>query len=122
MYRNRNTMATASLVLAIISLFTVFTGFSTIFGGLAILLALLSRGSSRMSGQAKAAAGIGSCTLVVGFVVMIAYISFLLSSSEFHDTLLEYSEYYDEIYGDDSDVVNPYKDLLDLYDYSDSTI
>lgn len=120
MYRNHNNMATAALVLSIVSLFTVFIGFSVVLGSLAIILALLSRGSSRMSGQAKAATGLGAFTFVGGLVILVVSLSVALSSPGFYDGLRQYSDYYNEIYGDEYE--NPYQYFLDLYGDADTSI
>ena len=65
-----NSMATASLVMGILSLVTCCCYYGTfIFGGLGILFALLSRTEERMCSQAKTGLALSIAGLVLVFVL-----------------------------------------------------
>lgn len=73
-------LATASLVLGILSLLLVCCGFSFILGALGILFALISRGAAKMSTSAKTGLGLSIGGLVLTFFVYIAFlINFFVS-------------------------------------------
>jgi hypothetical protein len=75
-----NGLATASLVLCICSIVFICCGGSVFFGALGVMLALLSRGSSAMSSNAKIGLGLSIGGFVVGFLVIIfAVLAFVVS-------------------------------------------
>ncbi len=76
-------MSGAALILGLISLLLIATGFSIILGALGIILALLSRGSGPLSGRAKA----GLITSALGIfggiaVVAVTYITLFSGDPE----------------------------------------
>ena len=71
MQNTSNGLSVAALVLSIVGVLTMLFGGSVVLGSLAILLALLSRGSGRMSGQAKAAIGISIVSIALGILLLI---------------------------------------------------
>ena len=110
-------LATASLVLGICSLIFICCGGSFVVGALGIILALLSRGSSSMSGNAKA----GLILSIIGFVLSsviygVMFVSMIVSG-ELKDMIEDYQYYYD--YGNDLDDFDTddidIDDLLDQY-------
>ena len=136
MQNTSNGMSTAALVLSIVGLLTMCCGGSVILGSLAILLALLSRGSQPMNGQAKAAVGISIAGLVLGIFAVIGSFIYVLSSPEASSIYREYMQYYfdelqdnypDDRYDfdddfadyDDDDLFRYYEDYF--YDDSDSS-
>ena len=112
MQNNSNGMSTAALVLSIIGLLTMVLGGSIIFGSLAIVLALLSRGAGRMSGQARAGLGISIAGIIISVVILVSLVTLTLNSDTFQDTLKDYVQYYEDQYSDDSDSFYDY-DLPD---------
>lgn len=110
--------ATASMVLGILAILSAFTGTvfpPLVFGGLAIILSLLSKGNDRaMLPNAK----VGVLTAILGLVVNILIVasSFLLLFSnpdmqkDFHDQLNQYYEYF---YGESFD--DALDELEDIY-------
>lgn len=74
-------MATAALVLGICSIIFACCGGSLLFGSLGIIIALLSRGNSRMASNAKVGLGlsIGGFSLCV-IIVFVSVTSFMAST------------------------------------------
>lgn len=117
-------MATASLFLGLASFFMSMTVlFSLIFGGLAILFALLSKGyGKKMISQAKIGlvCGIGglaaTCFLIASSVSMLlANPDILVEIGKQYDTAIEevYGQPTEEIYGTSfEDMMTDYADLL----------
>lgn len=68
-----NSMATAALVLGILAICTGFlTGIGgVLFGGLGILIAILSRGYEPMESHAKIGLGLSATGLVMGLIVTV---------------------------------------------------
>lgn len=111
-------MASASLVLGILSLLLVCCGASLFAGALGILLALLSRGRGEMSGSAKAGMGLSLAGVVLGMFLLI----FVLLFSNVSNIYEEYSDELDieeflEDYGG-SPYSSPYGSY-DSYSYPD---
>jgi hypothetical protein len=108
-----NGMATAALVLGIISFITFCCIFgSYLFGGIAITLGLLSRGKNKKL-DTKALIGIIiSIISIVGSTAIIIYYSVVLLTSydSVDDFMKDYENYYEEFYGEefplDSDMFN----------------
>ena len=92
-----NPMAAASMVMAICSFLFMMSMGSIFFGCLGILFALLSRGSERLSGTAKA----GLWGSVAGLIIGTAVYGFLFFKV-FDSNLLEpYEEFYQEYLEED---------------------
>ncbi|MGN1179831.1 MAG: hypothetical protein ACI4SD_01365 [Suilimivivens sp.] len=117
-------MATASLFLGVASFFTMLSVFLPfLFGGLAILFALLSKGyGKKMLTQAKIGLLSGIGGLCVTVVLCVSSMSMLLKDP---DLLVEIGQQYDEaiesiygqsaeeIYGESfEDIMKQYADLL----------
>lgn len=100
-------MAVASLVLGISGIVTglcPYTGF--IFGSLAIILGLLSRGGEMtMAGQAKAGVVLGSIGIALSTLVMIIAIPVALNNFN-KDTFTQYEEFFEDYNFDDYDFDN----------------
>ena len=119
MQNTSNGLSVASLVLSIVGVLTMMFGGSVVLGSLAILLALLSRGSGRMSGQAKAAIGISIVSIALGILLLIGMFVYVFTSSDAQDMYRDYLRYYEDQL-DDDDPYNYYNDYLDDYqDHSD---
>ncbi len=69
-------MASASLILGMLSLIMILTGFSVIIGSVGIILALLSRVSGPLAGKAKA----GLAASLIGILGGIAVLWFTFST------------------------------------------
>lgn len=106
MQNTSNGMSTAALVLSIVGVLTMCCGGSVILGSLAILLALLSRGTQPMNGQAKAAVGISIAGVILGIIVMISLFAYVLTDPDANSIYRDYMQYY-------------YDELEDEYPYSD---
>ena len=119
MQNSSNGLSVAALVLSIVGVLTMLFGGSVVLGSLAILLALLSRGSGRMSGQAKAAIGISIVSIALGILLLIGMFVYVFTSSDAQDMYRDYLRYYEDQL-DDDDPYNYYNDYLDDYqDHSD---
>ncbi len=119
MQNTSNGLSVAALVLSIVGVLTMLFGGSVVLGSLAILLALLSRGSGRMSGQAKAAIGISIVSIALGILLLIGMFVYVFTSSDAQDMYRDYLRYYEDQL-DDDDPYNYYNDYLDDYqDHSD---
>lgn len=119
MQNTSNGLSVAALVLSIVGLLTMLFGGSVVLGSLAILLALLSRGSGRMSGQAKAAIGISIVSIALGILLLIGMFVYVFTSSDAQEMYRDYLRYYEDQL-DDDDPYNYYNDYLDDYqDHSD---
>ncbi len=119
-------MAMASVVLGVCSFVLMLSGMSPFLGGLGILLALLSRGSGKMSGTGKAGLIASACGLVIGTGVLFSLMAAMLNSSaadQYYDLFNEYyygddysdsdgSDEYIREYGDNYDPGNGYGDYL----------
>ncbi len=102
MQNTSNGMATASLVLGIIGILTIFFGGSVILGALAIILALLSRGSGSMSRPAGIGMGLGIAGILLGIFVIISMFAYVFTSSDAQEMYRDYLQYYeDEMNGND---------------------
>lgn len=103
-----SSFATASMVLGILAIVTAFLGTvypPLVFGGLAVILGLLSKGNDKaMLPNAR----VGVLTAVLGIVIniIVVSVSFYVifatpnGRQEFHDQLNQYSEY---LYGESFD-------------------
>lgn len=119
MQNTSNGLSVAALVLSIVGMLTMMFGGSVVLGSLAILLALLSRGSGRMSGQAKAAIGISIVSIALGILLLIGMFVYVFTSSDAQEMYRDYLRYYEDQL-DDDDPYNYYNDYLDDYqDHSD---
>lgn len=119
MQNTSNGLSVAALILSIIGVLTMMFGGSVVLGSLAILLALLSRGSGRMSGQAKAAIGISIVSIALGILLLIGMFVYVFTSSDAQEMYRDYLRYYENQL-DDDDPYNYYNDYLDDYqDHSD---
>lgn len=119
MQNTSNGLSVAALVLSIVGVLTMMFGGSVVLGSLAILLALLSRGSGRMSGQAKAAIGISIVSIALGILLLIGMFVYVFTSSDAQEMYRDYLRYYEDQL-DDDDPYNYYNDYLDDYqDHSD---
>lgn len=119
MQNTSNGLSVAALILSIIGVLTMLFGGSVVLGSLAILLALLSRGSGRMSGQAKAAVGISIVSIVLGILFLVGACIYVFTSSDAQEMYRDYLNYYEDQL-DNDDLHDYYNDYLDDYqDHSD---
>lgn len=88
-----SSLATASFILGIVSLVMISLGLSVFIGALAVILALLSRGTGRMHTGAVA----GMITGIIGICLEMLILAgaLLLLPAEQMD---EFQEYFQEIY------------------------
>ena len=95
-------LATLSLVLGLISIpfcFFMYTGI--ILGGIAIVMAILSKGTAqRLLPQAKKGIFYGSIGVVLGYAVLISSIHNLVTDPTYRQQLNQFSEQY---YGESMD-------------------
>lgn len=98
-------LAAASFVLGILSIVMITAGLSLFIGALAVILAILSRGSGRM----RSGAMTGMITGIVGISLEILIVAgtFLLFSPEQRE---EYLKYFQELY---EEYENPEETPLD---------
>lgn len=117
-------MATASLFLGIASIFTILSVFLPfVFGGLAILFALLSKGyGQKMLTQAKVGLACGIGGFCITAVVCVSSMAVLLSDPEKlitfgqqYDALIEdsYGQSTEDIYGESfEDIMRQYAEIF----------
>lgn len=117
-------MATASLLLGAASIFTILSVFLPfILGGLAILLALLSKGYGRkMLTQAKIGLACGIGGFCITAVICVVSVGALLSDPEKlisfgrqYDAMMEntYGQSTEELYGESfEDIMRQYAEIL----------
>ena len=95
-------LATLSLVLGLISIpfcFFMYTGI--ILGGIAVVMAILSRGNAdKLLPQAKKGIIYGTIGVVLGYGVLISSIHNILTDSSYRQQLNQFSEQY---YGESVD-------------------
>lgn len=108
-------MATAALVLGIISVLLICCGGSIVLGALGIMFALLSRGADTMNTKARVGMGLSIGSMVISVVLIVVIVLFVVRSDYVDDFMEEfyynYEEYLDdsyEYYFDDS-----YEDYFD---------
>ncbi len=92
-------METAALILGIFSIIMMATGFSLVIGSVGVILALLSRGSGRLSGKAKGGL-ITSLIGIIGGILVTAVVFLTLFQGDLNQTLERldslYQTYIDE--------------------------
>lgn len=98
-------MATASLILGILSLVTLcFIPLSVVFGALSITFALLSKGGEyTLPGNSKAGIiiSIAGVLLSIVFTVLVVIAAFsMYGTTEFQNMMDEYQYYYNDYYKD----------------------
>lgn len=97
-------MATAAMVMGILSLVTLFCVYPAfILGGIAIILAILSRGKdSKLMAQAKTGIITSCISIVLSCAVLIGSVAFIMSSPEFMDAFWSsYRSTLEDVYGED---------------------
>ena len=115
MQNTSNGMSVAALVLSIVGILTMCCGGSVVLGSLAILLALLSRGSHTMCSQAKAAVVISIIGIILGIFIVIGMVVYTFTSPEAQEIYRDYLQYYEDQL-DEDDLSQYYRDYLDQYD------
>ena len=97
-YDKGRTFVTASITLAVLSLFTIqFVIFPFIFGGLSIIFALLSRGQlQKINGIGKTAVVLSSISMGITFFIAVMALQILLLNPAQREELNRYSI---QIYG-----------------------
>lgn len=103
-------LANAAIVLGIVAIITavmmtLYLPF--ILGSLAIVLALLSKGTAeKLTGQAKAAISCGTVSLVINLAIFITSVAYVFSNPEM---LIETAQMYDntieQMYGESSEEI-----------------
>lgn len=122
--RSSESLATASLVLGIISLFSVFCCCPFVVSAVGITLALVSKGASHMlkprakTGLILSIAGlVVSFAVVIGTVVMPVVLAKLnpeigeAFKQQYREVLEQNEEYYRDMYGDET-----YEQIEDIID------
>ncbi|MCD7955174.1 MAG: DUF4190 domain-containing protein [Lachnospiraceae bacterium] len=120
-YRNKNPMATAALVLGILSITCCSIIYVSLpFGAIAVICAILSRGNGRMSGKSKAGIICGIVGLIATVAITVSSFYYVLTTEEGR----EYLQYYYRVYsGDyDFDINNALEEMFPfLYGSGNST-
>ena len=97
-----NGMATASLILGIIGIVCSCCCFLSVpLAALGIILALLSKGGSRMSDRAKTGLGIsiaGLCVTVVLTIILLVFSRSYMTTEDFQTQFKDYMEFYGDDY------------------------
>ena len=97
-------MSTAALTIAVIGCLAIFilpVYLPTIFAGISIVLALLSKGSSPYFSQ-RALTGmiVSICSLILNILIFILCICLVFTVPEFHE---QFDKTYEQIYGESFD-------------------
>lgn len=93
--RRRNPMATASVVLGIVSLlFCSFFYFSIPCGALAALFAILSRTGHKLPGKSRIGAVCGLAGIIISCVITVSSVRAVLSNPEMRSYVEQYMQYY----------------------------
>lgn len=90
------TMATVSMILGVVSIFTLFTVYiPLVCGSIAVVLAILSKGSlKKMLTTAKVGVGTAIGSIALLFVMIASFSAMLLSTSG--DTLIKFGQQIDQ--------------------------
>lgn len=90
------TMATVSMILGVVSIFTLFTVYiPLVCGSIAVVLAILSKGSfKKMLTTAKVGIGTAIGSIALLFVMIASFSAMLLSTSG--DTLIKFGQQIDQ--------------------------
>lgn len=92
---SRNPMATAAVVLGVISLFTCMVFYISVpCGAMAVLLAILSRGKSPMPGKSKVGIACGMIGMCLSIVVTLASVWIVLTNAQMRAYMESYLQYY----------------------------
>ncbi len=92
---SRNPMATAAVVLGVISLFTCLVFYISVpCGALAVLLAILSRGKNPMPGKSKAGVVCGMIGMCLSVVITLASVWVVLTNAQMRAYMENYLQYY----------------------------
>lgn len=95
--RRSNGLSAAALILGILAISSSFLGLGgLIFGGMGIIIAILSRGTEPMDSQAKLGIGLS----IVGMILTVVIFSFTVRSVLTPDLQQEMQEYYNDYYED----------------------
>lgn len=113
---SNNSLAMASFILGVMAVASIccIAG-SYIFGSIAIVLAVLSRGSEKkFSSQSLAGIILSTAGMIISSVLIVVYIiQFFSLYNNTDEFLKDYQYFYESIYGDDT----PFN--TDLFDDSD---
>lgn len=104
-----STMATASLIIGIISILFILTAVlpvSIILGALAIILSHLSHIDGRLEGRAKGGFIAGLISIIVSNITILVLIIAFFTNSSFRYNIVQpmidgFTEYYHEYFSDD---------------------
>ena len=92
---SRNPMATAAIVLGVISLFTGMVFYISVpCGAMAVLLAILSRGKRPMPGKSKAGLVCGLLGMVFSIAVTLSSVWVVLTNAQMRAYMERYMQYY----------------------------
>lgn len=92
--RSKIKFGTASMMLGIFSITTLFFGISVILGALGIIFAMLSRDEEPLQGRAIAGFVTSIIGLTLGFIILL-FISYFLSLYDIQEI---FEDYYDIFY------------------------
>lgn len=92
---SRNPMATAAVVLGVISLFTCMVFYISVpCGAMAVLLAILSRGKNPMPGKSKAGIACGMIGMCLSIAVTLTSVWMVLTNAQMRAYMERYLQYY----------------------------
>ncbi len=91
----RNPMATAAVVLGVISLITCLVFYISVpCGAMAVLLAILSRGRNPMPGKGKTGLVCGLIGMILSVVITLSSVWVVLSNAQMRAYMESYMQYY----------------------------
>lgn len=106
-------MATAALVLGILSILFICCGGSVILGGLGIMFALLSRGGESMDTTARVGLGLSIGSIIINILLIVLLVIFSMRSESYADFMTEFLEEYE--YDEDYEYSDPIDEFFNDY-------
>lgn len=119
----RNPMATAAVVLGVISLFTCLIFYISIpCGALAVLFAILSRGRNPMPGKSKTGVVCGAIGIFLSAAITVSSVWTVLTNAQMRAYMENYLRYYlgDSSFDLDRELVTMFPALKGILGYNDS--
>lgn len=119
----RNPMATAAVVLGVISLFTCLIFYISIpCGALAVLFAILSRGRNPMPGKSKTGIVCGAIGIFLSAAITVSSVWMVLTNNQMRAYMERYLQNYlgDASFDLDKELVTMFPALKSILGYDDS--
>ncbi len=120
---SRNPMATAAVVLGVISVLSCLVFYVSVpCGAMAVLLAILSRGKNPMPGKSKTGLVCGTIGMALSIVLTLSSVWMVLSNAQMRAYMERYLQYYlgDPSFDLDKELGTMFPALKDVFGIEDS--